>query len=122
MLDEETSVGVIPPGPDLGDLADPARDRALVTLDAGLGVVDGPQTVVSHEFPFFEDVPILVELGLGAESVRQVVEARGGLDGLAVRDGQDQKGRDPRRKRSLEESHWQSSRSELGRPAGRLVS
>ncbi len=67
-----------------------ARHRGLVALRARLGVVDRAEAVV-EPLPFLEDGPIRIELRLGHESVRQVVEARGSFGRLRERVGQPEK-------------------------------
>src|SRR2546428_4714372 len=82
MIDEISPIEV--PGAQLGDLADSAGDRVLVTLSAGLGVVDRPKPV-GDLIALLESVTISVKLGLSGKPVGQVVEAcRGFRDGLTV--------------------------------------
>src|SRR5262249_13191803 len=82
MINEIDAVEV--PGPQLSDLADRAGDRVLVTLGAGLGVVDRPEPL-GDPVALLESGAISVELGLCDETVGQIVETRRGFcDGLTV--------------------------------------
>src|SRR5262245_1530125 len=76
MVNEVDAIEVA--GAQLGDLADSATDRVLVTRTARCGIVERPETFVTI-FDFVEGGAVSVELGLGRGPVSQVVEAGRGL-------------------------------------------
>src|SRR5205807_10321345 len=64
----EVAAAVSVSGAQFGNLADAAGDRILVTLRAGLSVVDRAETL-GHRVPFFEGTAVLVMYGLSNEAV-----------------------------------------------------
>jgi hypothetical protein len=80
---DEVPEGIDPPYPQLGDLARRAAHRILVTLPAGLGVVDRAQSCVDF-LDLAEFLLVEIELRLGGEAVGHVVEPGWGFHDDAV--------------------------------------
>src|SRR5215468_8262314 len=72
MINEVDAVEV--PGPQFGDLTDPAGDRVLMAIRTCRGVVERPKPMVDG-FTLLELRAVCVHLGLGGEPVSQVVKS-----------------------------------------------
>lgn len=93
----EVAARVVAPGPQFRYLADAAADRVLMTLGAGLRVINRPEAI-GYLILVFKGLPISIESGLVLKIIGHIIEAgRGIITGLAMDDARDDHRQDKRR-------------------------
>jgi hypothetical protein len=81
----ELTVGIEMTYAQLGNLAGRSGYRCLMTLAAGLGVVDGAEPIRGDVFQFLKEFLVGLAASVVGESVAQVVEACRGVSGRGGR-------------------------------------